>query len=82
MVDDYADVLIYASGPKAAVPGSLNSVHPETGTRWIGLQIEHGCLDCGLLARAQPRQAGSKCGGNSELHRRQRTLFSASHLCT
>lgn len=66
-MDDDADVLVYASGSKVAVPGSLDSVHPETGTRWIGLQIEHGRLDCGLLARTQPRQACCKRGGNSEL---------------
>ena len=78
LVDDYADVLIHTGGSKAAVPGSLNAVHPESGAHRIGLQIEHCRLDCCLLARAQLREARCKRGGDPELHQSTRNTLSTS----
>ena len=45
LVNDDADVLIYASRAEVAVSGPLDPVHPQPGTCRIGLQIEHGRLD-------------------------------------
>ena len=53
LVDDDADVPVYASRSKVAVPNSFNSVHAEARTCRIGLQIEHRRFDSRLLARVQ-----------------------------
>ncbi len=82
LVDNYPNVPVYPRRPKASIPCALHSMHPESGTLRVCLEIEHGCLDRGLFGGVQSRQTSGKRAGDSKLHGYQPNLPLGFDLCS